>query len=169
MKKLVWTYFWYIAILIACSVNAYTNQTNIKNGERLFLSYCNGCHSLKYTDYPVVSMPNLEAQHWFGIVPPDLTLISKYRGKEWLKEYLHSFYSDKSRPFNCNNKLMPNVQMPNVLYPIANSKSYTQDIEDIVEFLTFVADPTVEERYRLGIFVELFLIILIFMMIRRVI
>ena len=51
----------------------------------------------------------------FGVVPPDLTLIARSRGSEWLYTFLTSFYEDDSRPLGVNNTLYPNVGMPHVL------------------------------------------------------
>lgn len=146
-----------LVALILLVANAYSNNLEYKRGEKLFINYCGGCHSLTYTSYPPVSMPKNEAINWFGIQPPDLTLVTKYRGKQWVTKYLKSFYYDSKRPFKCNNKLMHNVQMPNVLYPIENKKSYSQTVEEIVNFLSVVADPHREKRYIFGIFVEIFL------------
>lgn len=147
--------------LILFSVNSYPNQAASKAGEQLFVNYCSGCHSLDYKNFSKVSMPKENAISWFGIVPPDLTLVTKYRGKKWVKQYLSGFYYDKNRPFKSNNKLIHNVQMPNILYPLEKSGNYLQNIEEIVEFLDFVADPYREQRYKLGIVVEVFLFLII--------
>ncbi len=151
-----------LAIFIGTS---HAQQSAIKHGEQLFLNYCSGCHSLNYTKYPIVSMRQKDAKNWFGIVPPNLTLVAKFRGKKWVVDYLHGFYYDSKRPFRCNNTLIPNVQMPNVLYSLQDTENYSKDIEDIVVFLDFIADPYREERYKIGVFVELFLgvMILIFL------
>lgn len=143
------------------SINGFSSKISYKNGEQLFANYCSGCHSLNYTTFPKVAIPNAEAKKWFGIIPPDLSLVTKYRGKLWIRTYLQSFYYDSSRPFNCNNKLIHNVQMPNVLYPLENTGSYTQNIEDIVAFLDIVSDPHRKKRYMLGVCVEIFLGILL--------
>ena len=66
-----------------------------------------------------ISMPPVDAQQWFGITPPDLSLSARERGPEWIYTYLKSFYADDSRPFGTNNLLVPDVAMPNILAPLA--------------------------------------------------
>ena len=39
----------------------------------------------------------------FGISPPDLSLIVRSRGADWVYTFLTSFYRDDSRPFGVNN------------------------------------------------------------------
>jgi hypothetical protein len=56
-----------------------------------------------------------DAKVWFGAAPPDLTLVARVRGNDWLYTYLRSFYADPTRPLGANNKVFPNVGMPNVL------------------------------------------------------
>lgn len=65
---------------------------------------------------PVVSaMPRKDAEQWFGVAPPDLTLVARVRGTDWLYSYLRSFYEDQTRPFGANNLVFPDVGMPHVL------------------------------------------------------
>jgi ubiquinol-cytochrome c reductase cytochrome c1 subunit len=54
----------------------------------------------------------------FGAAPPDLTLVARVRGADWLYTYLRSFYADDSRPFGVNNTVFPNVGMPHVLWEL---------------------------------------------------
>src|SRR3990167_3096734 len=70
-------------------------------------------------DDPIrVSMPSANARRWFGVIPPDLSLIAKEKGPAWIVTYLKSFYRDSSRPFGSNNWLVPDAAMPNVLQPL---------------------------------------------------
>lgn len=64
------------------------------------------------------SMPPTDSREWFGKVPPDLSLVSRVKGADWLYTYLKSFYQDKTKPFGANNWLFPDVAMPNVLAPL---------------------------------------------------
>lgn len=132
-----------------------------KHGEWLFLHYCNGCHTLKYTSYPKVSMPDHDAIKWFGVAPPDLTLSAKVRGKKWIIDYLLGFYPDNKRPFGCNNTVLPSVMMPNALFPLQNKQGviYEQFVFDLAEFLEFVSEPEKTERYKIGIIVAIFLFV----------
>lgn len=63
----------------------------------------------------VVAAPKKEMEKWFGVAPPDLSLVTRSRGKNWVYTYLLSFYVDPSRPWGVNNVIFPDVAMPNVL------------------------------------------------------
>ncbi len=69
----------------------------------------------KITDAIKSAMPETFAKTWFGVAPPDLTLVARVRGVDWLYTYLKSFYVDDSRPFGVNNLVFPDVGMPHVL------------------------------------------------------
>ncbi|MCV5870158.1 cytochrome c1, partial [Escherichia coli] len=69
----------------------------------------------KIGDLMVNAMPPKQAANWFGAPPPDLTLVARVRGADWLYTYLRSFYVDPSRPFGVNNIVFPSVGMPHVL------------------------------------------------------
>ena len=133
------------------------------------------------------SMPATDALQWFGRVPPDLSLSARERGSAWIYTYLKSFYADKKRPFGANNILVPDVAMPNILAPlggevIAEQQSKNSDhqlpprliliekgemsqqqfdstLKDLVTFLVYVAEPVKLIRYKIGVFVILFLCI----------
>ena len=51
----------------------------------------------------------------FGTPPPDLSLIARSRGVNWLYNYLRGFYLDESRPFGMNNAVFDKVGMPHAL------------------------------------------------------
>lgn len=123
---------------------------------------------------------------WFGKVPPDLSLISRYRGTNWLFTYMKSFYKDTSRPFGVNNLLFPDVGMPHVLLKYQGTQilkhdqhsnkiddmleliengelsedEYNNMITDLVTFLSYVGEPIQTERKNIGIFVLIFFIVL---------
>jgi ubiquinol-cytochrome c reductase cytochrome c1 subunit len=69
----------------------------------------------KVTDTMINAMRAQDAGAWFGKEPPDLTLVTRVRGKDWLYTYLKSFYLDSSRPWGVNNLAFPDVGMPHVL------------------------------------------------------
>lgn len=121
-----------------------------------------------------------DAKQWFGVVPPDLSLIAREKGTAWLYTYLKSFYSDNSRPFGTNNLLVPDVAMPNILEPLIgemtlvgtkNDSTYLllakegelsaaqKDIllQDLVTFLAYVGEPVQMLRYHMGLIVMAFL------------
>lgn len=119
------------------------DQPSLQNGWRIYNNYCMGCHSLKYQRYErtaddlgvpheivleslvfqdqkigelmTTSMDGQAAKNWFGAPPPDLTMVARVRGTDWLYNYLKTFYQDETRPFGVNNKVFPNVGMPHVL------------------------------------------------------
>lgn len=62
-----------------------------------------------------VAMLKTDAKQWFGIAPPDLSLIARSRGVDWLYTYLLSFYLDDTRPLGVNNLLLNETAMPDVL------------------------------------------------------
>ncbi|WP_455923517.1 cytochrome c1 [Pseudomonas putida] len=115
----------------------------LQDGARTFVNYCMGCHSAKFQryervaddlgiphdlmlqklvftgakigDHMTIGMQPADAKAWFGAAPPDLTLVARVRGTDWLYGYLRSFYEDPARPWGVNNVVFPNVGMPNVL------------------------------------------------------
>jgi ubiquinol-cytochrome c reductase cytochrome c1 subunit len=120
-----------------------TNKQSLQRGARLFVNYCLSCHPAAYQRYNrmasdlglteqqvidnlmfaaqkigepmTVAMSRQDAKEWFGAPPPDLTLVSRSRGPDWLYSYLTTFYLDESRPFGVNNLVFPSVGMPHVL------------------------------------------------------
>ena len=69
-----------------------------------------------------VAMKTKEAKKYFGIPAPDLTVIARARGADWLYSYLTSFYADEKRPFGVNNTVFPSVGMPHVLWELEGLK-----------------------------------------------
>lgn len=125
---------------------------------------------------------------WFGKTPPDLSLISRYRGNDWLYTYFQTFYKDTSRPFGVNNLLFPDVGMPHILIKLQgvqilkehvshtnnpdnmldliengdlSKNEYNNLIKDLVTFLSYVGEPVQVERKNLGYYVLGFLVLLI--------
>ncbi|WP_417614361.1 cytochrome c1 [Oceanisphaera sp.] len=137
-----------------------TDQASLQNGAKLFMNYCAACHSTQYQRYNRVAedlgipedimqahlnftgvaigelmenaIPEKDAANWFGAPPPDLTLVARVRGADWLYTYLRSFYKDDSRPFGVNNLVFPSVGMPHVLEPLQGSatlKTVTRTVD----------------------------------------
>jgi ubiquinol-cytochrome c reductase cytochrome b subunit len=71
--------------------------------------------SAKIGDLMENAMPEAMAKKWFGAAPPDLTLVARSRGHNWLYTYLRNFHTDPSRPYGVNNKVFKDVGMPHVL------------------------------------------------------
>jgi len=123
-----------------------TNKDSLQRGARTFVNYCMGCHSAKYQRYNRlardlgiseedvmenlmftgekigdqmdIAMTSAMGKKWFGAAPPDLTLVTRVRGADWLYTYMRTFYQDDSRPFGVNNQVFDNVGMPNVLWQL---------------------------------------------------
>lgn len=129
-----------------------TDRPSLQRGAKVFVNYCLSCHSAAYmrynrlTDLGVtesqikdnlmfaadkvgetmnVAMRSKDAAQWFGAPPPDLTVIARSRGADWLYTYLRSFYPDGSRPLGWNNVIFPNVAMPHVLYALQGVRPLT--------------------------------------------
>lgn len=63
-----------------------------------------------------ITMTPEYAEQAFGIVPPDLSLVARSRGVNWLYNYLRGFYFDEGREgLGVNNGVFANVGMPHVL------------------------------------------------------
>ena len=195
------------------------NRAALQRGAKYFVNYCLSCHSSRYARYRwvgqdlglsedmvkdnliltdgkigdlmTVAMPRAKAIEWFGAPPPDLTLVARARGADWLYTYLKSFYLDAERPLGVNNAVFQHVAMPHVLWELqgwqkpvykeAQSADDTPEIErlevaqpgllsageydrvvrDLVTFLVYLAEPAALKRERFGIWVILFLLVLL--------
>lgn len=69
----------------------------------------------RISDTIQIAMKNDEAKIWFGVTPPDLSVIARARGIDWLYTYLLGFYQDNSRPLGVNNLVFNETAMPDVL------------------------------------------------------
>ena len=106
------------------------------------------------------AMPKEGAAKWFGITPPDLSLVARSKGTDWIYTYLRGFYEDDSKVFGVNNKVLENASMPDVLWSLKEAKSeaeFDQDVRDITNFLDYVGEPAKLIRTSLGVWVLLFL------------
>jgi ubiquinol-cytochrome c reductase cytochrome c1 subunit len=66
----------------------------------------------------ITAMSRGDGVAWFGKAPPDLSVIARVRGSDWIYTYLKSFYLDESPPVGWNNTLFPNASMPNPLWEL---------------------------------------------------
>lgn len=190
------------------------DQASLQRGAKLYMNYCSGCHSLKYLRYSrmaqdlglseddvqrnlnftgakvgehiEVALTEDHAKQFFGKMPPDLSVIARVRGSDWIYTYLKSFYLDESRPLGWNNKLFANASMPNPLWQLQGlqhaeygkadaggdrpveklvlaqpgsqtSAQFDQTVRDITTFLEYAGEPAVLKRQSLGVWVILFL------------
>jgi ubiquinol-cytochrome c reductase cytochrome c1 subunit len=125
------------------------NTESLQRGARDFMNYCSGCHSLKYLRYnrlaadlkipeselaanlmftsdkafdTINSAMSKDSESWFGKEPPDLSLIARARGVDYLFSYMKGFYADKTRPWGVNNLYLPSAAMPHVLQELQGSQ-----------------------------------------------
>lgn len=201
------------------------DKASLQRGARLFLNYCASCHSASFMRYnrlaedlgltdeqveqnmmfaadkvvePItVAMHSKDAASWFGAAPPDLSVVSRSRGSDWLYTYLLTFYKDddSTRPFGVNNLAFAGTSMPHVLWELQgiqvpvyeehegadghktkeivgfeleqaglmNPAQYKKAVGDLVNFLTYLGEPAKLDRYRIGTWVLIFLVILFFL------
>ncbi len=134
------------------------DKESLQRGAKYFVNYCLSCHAAKHLRYSrmaedlaipldmveenmlftdakilegmTISMGAADGEKWFGVNPPDLSLIARSRGSDWLYTYLKSFYLDDSRPFGVNNTVFPKVGMPHVLAELQGlQKAVYKDID----------------------------------------
>jgi len=78
----------------------------------------------KFSDYIKAPMPAADAQEWFGKPPPDLSLVARSRGSDWIFNFLTTFYADQnSRQTGVNNLQLPGTAMPHVLASVQGVKN----------------------------------------------
>ena len=61
-------------------------------------------------------------QTWFGKMPPDLSLMVRARGTDYIYQFLKTFYVDPARPTGANNLRLPATAMPDVLSELEGLK-----------------------------------------------
>jgi ubiquinol-cytochrome c reductase cytochrome c1 subunit len=131
--------------------NDVRSTASLQRGAANYVNYCSGCHSLKYVrwsrlatdleipdnvlseqllppgarsaDYIVASFPKADAENWFGKLPPDLSLVARSRGTNWVYRFLKGFYVDPSRPTGTNNLALDGASMPAVLSDLEGVKA----------------------------------------------
>ena len=114
--------------------------------------------------WPQIAMAPQDASQWFGKTPPDLSLVHRQRGGEWIRQYLLGFYPDAKQPFGVNNLQFPQTRMPHILDTLETDISaadFSVIVSDIVDFLEYAADPSATERRKIGGFVVGFFLILL--------
>jgi len=186
------------------------DQASLQRGTRTFMNYCFGCHSLQYIRYNRLardigltdsqmkdnlmfntdnirsviqsSFKPAEGHAWYAT--PDLSVIARARGADYLYSYLLGFYLDPSRPTGVNNTVFKDAAMPDVLWELQGFQrlvksdeeggagklelvragkqteaEYRETVRDLVNFLEYVGEPAKLVRYRIGGWVMLFLIV----------
>ena len=189
------------------------DQDSLQRGARTFVNYCLNCHSANFMRYTRMqdiglteeqikdnlmfaaekpgetmktSMSKADGKAWFGATPPDLSVIARSRGADWLYTYLRGFYRDDTRATGWNNTVFDKVGMPHVLWslqgemvPVYKKEGEHEVIErlelakpgsltlaeydtlvgDLVNYLVWMGEPDQLKRKQLGIIVLAFLAI----------
>jgi len=136
------------------------NVASLQRGARNFMNYCSGCHSAQYVRYNTIgkhlglseeqlidnlmfnadktfetiqtSMPSDDAKRWYGVAPPDLSLIARSKGVDYVYNFLKGFYVEGDSPTGVNNLVLAGTSMPHVLwelqgYQTANFSSHDNE------------------------------------------
>ncbi len=166
---------------------------SLQSGARTFVNYCLGCHGAQYMRYNRLSdlglteaqirdnlmfsaekvgegmkiaMTVKDGKAWFGVPPPDLSVIARSRGADWLYTYLRTFHRDPKSAHGWNNTVFPNAAMPHALWKVQAESSavqYDATVRDLVNFLVYVGEPSAQSRKSIGI-VVLFVLGLLFIL-----
>ena len=190
------------------------DMASLQRGAKVFSDYCLSCHSAKFVRFNRVAtdlgmtetevMDNLNplgvkfgstmtavmtkdyAEEAFGAVPPDLSLVARSRGVDWLYTYLTGFYADSTKTTGHNNAIFRDVGMPNIFWKQEGVKKAVYEehdgvktlvgvevvekgtmapeefdtmIRDLVAFLSYIGEPNQSYRKSLGIYVLIFLFV----------
>lgn len=193
-----------------------SDTVSLERGAKYYVTYCLGCHSAKHIRYKRIAldlhldegeilknvapigagiydqmhsaMNSHDAEKWFGTTPPDLSLIARSRGADWLYTYLKGFYAEKNKATGVNNIVFKDVAMPNVFWqqqgtqiPVIKNidgqdvvtelkleqqgqlspKEFDKMVNDLVNFLVYVGEPVQLERQKMGKYVLFFLLMFI--------
>ncbi len=193
-----------------------SDSASLERGAKHYVTYCLGCHSAKHIRYKRIAldldldeseilknvaplgagiydqmhsaMNGHDAAIWFGTTPPDLSLIARSRGADWLYSYLKGFYSDPGKPTGVNNAVFKDVAMPNVFWQQQGTqvavmknvdgqevvtdlqlaepgqlspKEFDKLVNDLVNFLVYVGEPIQLERQQMGKYALFFIFMFI--------
>lgn len=195
--------------------NNVANTASLQRGAKYFVNYCLGCHSAKYVRYNrlaadlqipeqhleslmftgeqpfdtmAIAMRPDDAKRWFNVAPPDLSLIARARGTDYIYSFLRGFYAAPNRSTGVDNIVMPGTSMPHVLWQLQgvqravfgpdehgrgevfqrfelvrpgeiSAQEFDGVVRDIVNFLDYISEPIKLERQQLGIRVIGFLLV----------
>ena len=190
-----------------------TDNLSLQRGAKIFTNYCLNCHSAKYMRYSnlqdiglsaetikndllftgnkigdtmSVNMSMKDSKKWFGASPPDLSVVARSRGADWIYSYMRGFYRDPTRPLGWNNTVYVNSAMPHILWELEgekilnpktkklekfssgklNAKEYDATIADLTNYLVYMSEPDQLKRKKMGYYVIGFLLLLLFLTIK---
>lgn len=183
------------------------DKLSLQRGAQIFVNHCLNCHgasAMRYSKLTEIGLnegqirENLmfatdkvgdpmtstldpkEGKAWFGVMPPDLSLVARARGADWLYTYLRGFYRDPAAKSGWNNTVFPNVGMPHVLWEYQGGQvlqaaehgagklalaepgklppaEYDKYVGDLVNYLVYMGEPARAKRVQIGIVVMFFL------------
>ena len=135
-----------------------SDVASLQRGARTFVNHCLSCHSAKFMRYNrmgadlgisdelieenmlfasdnvvdtmQVAMRGGDAEAWLGAAPPDLSVVARSRGADWIYSYLLSFYEDTSptRPHGVDNLVFVGTAMPHVLAELQGVQVRKEDV-----------------------------------------
>ncbi len=155
---------------------------SLQNGAKIFVNYCLSCHSAAFNRYTrlqdigftqeeikskllltdakvgdtmIAAIDPKQAKAWFGVNPPDLTVIARSRaghngtGADYLYTYMRGFFRDGASPTGWNNKVFTNVGMPHVLWELQGDREAVVDptTHQITGFKQITAGSLTEAQY----------------------
>ena len=189
------------------------NVNSLQRGARNFMNYCAGCHSAKYVRFNTLgrglnlsedqlienlmfnaektfetiqtNMPMEDAARWFGQPPPDLSLMARARGTDYVYNFLKGFYLDPDSPSGVDNRVLAGTSMPHVLWELQGYQNAVFEVDengtphfvefepvttgtmtaeefdefarDTANFMEYISEPVRSTRRVLGVWVLIFL------------
>lgn len=183
------------------------DRLSLQRGAQIFVNHCLNCHAasvMRYSklgdlglnegqirdnlmfaadkvgDPMTTTLATKDGKSWFGVMPPDLSLVARSRGADWLYTYMRGFYRDPASRSGWNNVVFPNVGMPHVLWEYQGEQvmqpggeagakfalrepgklppvEYDKYVGDLVNYLVYMGEPARVKRVQIGIVVLFFL------------
>lgn len=171
-----------------------TDHASVLRGAEQVATVCGACHGLKYVQYRnlvelgvpketvdawrgdkplnTAMKPGMDAesaQAAFGVVPPDLSLMTLARegGVHYMYSYLMGYKANEKG--EVENRIFTVTKMPDILGSATTDPQQLAEIsakaKDITAFLNWAADPHAEDRKTLGIYVMIYLFIMTILLI----
>jgi ubiquinol-cytochrome c reductase cytochrome c1 subunit len=149
------------------------NKASLQRGARNFMNYCSGCHSAQYVRFNTIgkylelseeqlvdnlmfnaektfetiqaSMQPEDGARWYGNAPPDLSLMARARGADYVYNFLKGFCLQAESPTGVDNMVLAGTSMPHVLWELqgyqkAVFSEHTETLEDGSSLTTHAFD-----------------------------
>lgn len=140
------------------------NFNSLQRGAANFMNYCSGCHSARYVRFKTIgkdldlseellvdnlmfnaektfetiqaAMPSNDAARWYGKAPPDLSLMARAKGADYIFNFLKGFYIDADSPTGVDNLVLEGTSMPHILwelqgYQVASFSDHTNEDDSV--------------------------------------